>query len=46
MIRPALSIRRLAPGEAAAFVEPLADILLDCVEGGASVGFMRPLARQ
>jgi GNAT superfamily N-acetyltransferase len=26
-------------------VEALADVLLDCVEGGASVGFMLPLAR-
>ena len=26
-------------------VEALTDVLLDCVEGGASVGFMLPLAR-
>jgi GNAT superfamily N-acetyltransferase len=26
-------------------VEALADVLLDCVEGGASVGFMHPLSR-
>src|SRR5438105_3162621 len=25
--------------------EALADVLLDCVEGGASVGFMHPLPR-
>lgn len=25
--------------------EPLADVLLDCVEGGASIGFMHPLPR-
>ncbi len=28
-----------------AVVEALADVLLDCVEGGASVGFMLPLPR-
>jgi GNAT superfamily N-acetyltransferase len=28
-----------------AVVEGLADVLLDCVEGGASVGFMHPLPR-
>jgi len=28
-----------------AVAEALADILLDCVEGGASVGFMHPLPR-
>src|SRR4051794_1607513 len=26
-------------------VEALADVLMDCVEGGASVGFMHPLTR-
>jgi GNAT superfamily N-acetyltransferase len=29
-----------------AHVEQLADVLVDCVEGGASVGFMLPLARE
>jgi GNAT superfamily N-acetyltransferase len=28
-----------------AIAEALADVLLDCVEGGASVGFMHPLSR-
>jgi GNAT superfamily N-acetyltransferase len=28
-----------------AVVEALADVLLDCVEGGASIGFLRPLSR-
>jgi GNAT superfamily N-acetyltransferase len=27
-------------------IEQLSDLLLDCVEGGASVGFMLPLARE
>src|SRR5215471_14082521 len=38
------SIRRLddvTPDE----VEGLVDVLMDCVEGGASVGFMLPLSR-
>lgn len=45
MNRPALTIRRVGREEAAGLVEPLADVLFDCVEGGASVGFMWPLAR-
>ncbi|MCC6322520.1 MAG: GNAT family N-acetyltransferase [Phycisphaerales bacterium] len=27
-------------------IDQLADVLIDCVEGGASVGFMRPLSRE
>lgn len=41
----ALTVRRLGAEEAAAAVEALADVLVDCVEGGASVSFMLPLAR-
>ena len=45
----ALRVRRV-PAEGAggvdAMVEPLADVLLDCVEGGASVSFMWPLPRE
>lgn len=40
-----ISIRRLAAVEAAHCAQ-LADVLLDCVEGGASVGFMKPLTRE
>ena len=40
-----VTVRRVAREEAHAFVEPLADVLVDCVEGGASVSFMWPLAR-
>lgn len=29
-----------------AMVDGLTDVLLDCVEGGASVGFMQPLSRE
>ena len=38
-------IERVEPGDEPAVLSPLADILLDCVEGGASVSFMWPLAR-
>jgi GNAT superfamily N-acetyltransferase len=44
MTAPAATVRRLhAPDDAA--VEALATVLLDCVEGGASVGFLHPLSR-
>jgi GNAT superfamily N-acetyltransferase len=39
-------IRRVPASEAAGCVEGLADVLLDCVEGGASVSFMLPIARE
>ncbi|HEX8702084.1 MAG TPA: GNAT family N-acetyltransferase [Myxococcaceae bacterium] len=39
-------IRRLGADEARARVEALADVLIDCVEGGASVSFMLPLPRE
>jgi GNAT superfamily N-acetyltransferase len=40
-----VSIRRIGANEAVVCVEALADVLIDCVEGGASVSFMLPLAR-
>jgi GNAT superfamily N-acetyltransferase len=40
-----VTVRRVDATEAAAGVEGLADVLIDCVEGGASVSFMLPLAR-
>ncbi len=40
-----VAIRRVSAAEAAACVEALGDVLIDCVEGGASVSFMLPLAR-
>jgi GNAT superfamily N-acetyltransferase len=44
MTTPAWSLRRLdAPDDAS--LEGLADLLIDCVEGGASVSFMSPLTR-
>lgn len=39
-----IMIRELDGREAAARITELADVLRDCVEGGASVGFMWPLA--
>ena len=40
-----ITVRRVGANEAAACIEPLADVLMDCVEGGASVSFMLPLPR-
>ncbi len=37
-----VTIRTLTPSETATAVPALAEILSDCVEGGASVGFMSP----
>jgi GNAT superfamily N-acetyltransferase len=40
------TIRRLTPDEAETAVPALADILCDCVAGGASVSFMADLTRE
>jgi GNAT superfamily N-acetyltransferase len=40
------TVRRVPAHEAAGCIEPLADILIDCVAGGASVSFMWPLPRE
>jgi GNAT superfamily N-acetyltransferase len=40
-----VAIRRLLHVDAGAVVA-LADVLIDCVEGGASVSFMQPLSRE
>jgi GNAT superfamily N-acetyltransferase len=40
-----VTVMRVGANEAAACVEALADVLIDCVEGGASVSFMWPLSR-
>jgi GNAT superfamily N-acetyltransferase len=40
-----VNVRRVGANEAAACVETLAEVLIDCVEGNASVSFMRPLSR-
>jgi L-amino acid N-acyltransferase YncA len=39
------SVRQLDASEAVALVEQLTDVLVDCVEGGASVNFMLPMSR-
>lgn len=39
------SVQQLDPEEAAREVPALADVLVDCVEGGASVSFMWPFPR-
>ncbi|WP_233804786.1 GNAT family N-acetyltransferase [Paraburkholderia sp. HP33-1] len=40
-----VTIRLVGANEAAACAEALADVLIDCVEGGASVSFMLPISR-
>ncbi len=45
MTTPTWSIRRLT-GVSDAEITGLADVLIDCVEGGASVSFMHPLTRE
>ncbi|OZI48673.1 GNAT family N-acetyltransferase [Bordetella genomosp. 4] len=40
-----ITIRRVDGHDAEARIPGLADILIDCVEGGASVSFMLPLSR-
>ncbi|MFY8039906.1 MAG: GNAT family N-acetyltransferase [Bosea sp. (in: a-proteobacteria)] len=45
MTEHSFTIRRLKPAEARSRVGELADILLDCVAGGASVSFMADLTR-
>ena len=42
----ATHVRRARPEEAARLVPALADVLIACVEGGASVSFMLPLSRE
>jgi GNAT superfamily N-acetyltransferase len=41
-----INIRHVPASDAAACVEALADLLIDCVDGGASVSFMAPLPRE
>jgi GNAT superfamily N-acetyltransferase len=40
------AVRRLDADETVERIAQLADVLLDCVEGGASVSFMLPMARE
>ena len=41
-----MTVRRIGANETTAYIEALADVLIDCVEGGASVSFMLPLSRE
>jgi len=45
MITPTWSLRRVQEVDDAQ-IDGLADVLIDCVEGGASVSFMHPLSRE
>jgi|SRR5581483_1554133 len=40
-----VQVRRLTAAETEAAVDDLAEVLFDCVDGGASVSFMAPLTR-
>ena len=40
-----ITIRSLSPKEAAGQIEALSRVLIDCVEGGASVSFMLPMTQ-
>jgi len=40
------NVQRIEPHDAAAALPALAEILLDCVAGGASVGFMLPMSHE
>lgn len=40
-----VTIRTMSPREAALQLGALSDVLIDCVEGGASVSFMLPMTR-
>ncbi|HTR05331.1 MAG TPA: GNAT family N-acetyltransferase [Paraburkholderia sp.] len=40
-----IRVRRVSTEEADACAPALAEVLIDCVEGGASVGFMLPISR-
>jgi len=42
----AITVRRLSAQQARDSIDALADVLSDCVEGGASVSFMWPLPRE
>lgn len=40
-----VTVRALSPGEAAEQIGALSKVLIDCVEGGASVSFMLPMTQ-
>ncbi|KVC69683.1 GNAT family N-acetyltransferase [Burkholderia ubonensis] len=40
-----ITIRRVSGDEVTAYIDALSDVLIDCVEGGASVSFLLPISR-
>ena len=46
MVEGQVTVRRVSPAEAAGMIEALCEVLIDCVEGGASVSFMQPMTRE
>jgi hypothetical protein len=40
-----IEIRRLSASEASALIGELSEVLVDCVEGGASVSFLTPFGK-
>ncbi|PAJ81505.1 GNAT family N-acetyltransferase [Burkholderia ubonensis] len=40
-----ITIRRVSGDDVTTFIDALSDVLIDCVEGGASVSFMSPISR-
>ncbi|KWO15646.1 GNAT family N-acetyltransferase [Burkholderia ubonensis] len=40
-----ITIRRVSDDEVTAYIDALSDVLIDCVEGGASVSFLLPISR-
>ncbi len=45
-IAPPIALQRLDGAQTLAAIDVLADVLIDCVQGGASVSFMQPLTRE
>jgi len=46
MTAPDVTVRRLDAAEAAERIDALSEVLIDCVEGGASVSFMWPMTQE
>jgi GNAT superfamily N-acetyltransferase len=46
MTAPDVTVRRLDAAEAADRIDALSEVLIDCVEGGASVSFMWPMTQE
>ncbi|WP_321869968.1 GNAT family N-acetyltransferase [Burkholderia ubonensis] len=40
-----ITIRRVSGDDVTTYIDALSDVLIDCVEGGASVSFMLPISR-